>query len=119
MTAQLKCWRCGAGLAALSLPLTRLDECPECSVHLHVCRMCEQFDSQVVRKCREDDAEDVKEKERANFCDYFSPSPQAFNAAIASADSQARDQLDSLFGDPSDDSSESGGSGNAADDLFK
>ena len=74
MTDELHCWRCGAVLRALSLPLSRLDECPDCSMHLHVCRMCTHFDPGVARQCREDDAEEVRDKERDNLCDYFVPS---------------------------------------------
>ncbi|MGI9291480.1 MAG: hypothetical protein ACR2QG_09440 [Gammaproteobacteria bacterium] len=127
MTDELRCWRCGKGLEALSLPLSRLDECPDCTVHLHVCRMCVNFDPVVSRACREDAADEVLEKERANFCDYFQPSANAFDQDIASADQQARDQLSALFGDggSSKDKSSSDpdelddSAGKAADDLFK
>ena len=61
-------YRCGASLADISLPFTRLEECPACENYLHVCRMCVYFDPAVPKQCREDDAEEVQEKERANFC---------------------------------------------------
>jgi tryptophanyl-tRNA synthetase len=64
MSHDLTCFRCGASLASLSLPLSRRDECPECSAHLHVCRMCRYFDPTAVRQCLEDDAEDVADKDR-------------------------------------------------------
>lgn len=121
MADSLHCWRCGADLKDLSLPLSRLDECPECTVYIHVCRMCSHFDVAVSRACREDDAEEVQEKERANFCDYFTPSSQAFDTGIATADRKARTQLDGLFGgasraaDPDSDDE----IGKVADDLFK
>jgi hypothetical protein len=94
----LRCWRCGAPLARLTLPLSRLDECPECSIPLHVCRMCVHFDPAVARQCREDDAEEVKEKERPNFCDYFRPSATAFESGAIDAERRAQRELDSLFG---------------------
>ena len=115
----LHCWRCGADLSGLSLPLSRLDECTECTVYLHVCRMCEYFDPAVTRSCREDDAEEVKEKERTNFCDYFKPSADAFDADRAEADSSARVQLGSLFDDSGDADAEADAAKNPADDLFK
>ncbi len=68
-------------------------------MQVHVCRMCVFFDPQVARQCREDDAEEVKEKERANFCDYFKPNPNAHDPRFASAESRAKDQLAALFGD--------------------
>ena len=101
MSHSLQCYRCGASLAELSLPLARLDECPECSVYLHCCRMCEFYDPGVARQCREDDAEDVKEKERANFCDYFKPGTDVFDGQLAAAENEARGELAALFGDDS------------------
>ena len=44
MSHNLACFRCGASLAALSLPLSRRDQCPDCSADLHVCKMCVYFD---------------------------------------------------------------------------
>jgi hypothetical protein len=96
--ADLVCWRCGASLAEFSLPLRRLEECASCRAELHVCRMCRSYDARIPRKCREDDAEEVKEKEQANFCDYFRPRPGAFDSALAASERQARGQLDTLFG---------------------
>jgi len=102
----LDCWRCGASLAKLTLPLSRLDECPSCSMPLHVCRMCVHYDPGVARQCREDDAEEVKEKERPNFCDYFRPSGAAFESSAIDAEKKARRELDSLFGEPEADGSD-------------
>ena len=86
----LQCYRCGASLADLSLPLGRLDECPACEISLHVCRMCQFFDPGVPKQCREDDAEEVREKARPNFCDYFTPSPAAHDPGFQAADTRAR-----------------------------
>ena len=118
MVQALQCYRCGTSLAGLSLPLGRLDECPECTVQLHVCRMCRFYDPAVTKQCREDDAEEVREKSRANFCDYFTPSADAHDPSFVTADTKARSELDSLFGDGDGDT---GGNdaASAADDLFK
>ncbi len=97
MSHQLQCYRCGASLAALSLPISRQDECPACSIHLHVCRMCVYFDRSVPRQCREDGAEDVKEKDRVNFCDWFKPSESAFDAAGKASADQAMLDAEDLF----------------------
>ena len=80
MSHSLACHRCGVSLAALSLPLSRRDQCPDCSADLHVCRMCAHFDKAVARQFREDGADDVTDKDRPNFCDWFKPSDSAFNA---------------------------------------
>jgi len=102
------CWRCGESLAKLSLPFGRADQCPACSNHLHVCRMCSFYDPAVAEACREDDAEEVKEKEKPNFCDYFKPSADVWNAAASAEETKARNELDALFGEAS--AADSGGS---------
>jgi ribosomal protein L40E len=100
MAHELVCWRCGASLAALTLPLRRQEECPGCRAQLHVCRMCQSWAPTRPKKCREDDAEEVRNKDLANFCDWFKPRPAAFDAAGAAAEAAARAQLDDLFGGP-------------------
>ena len=99
MAHSISCYRCGASLEALSLPLSRQDECPDCGNYLHVCKMCSNYDPRVPRQCREDGAEDVTEKDRPNFCDWFKPSESAFDAERKDEEDQARDALDALFDD--------------------
>lgn len=95
----LRCYRCGASLAALSLPLSRFDLCPDCDVELHVCRMCLHFAPTQPDACDEEDAVEVANKTAANFCDYFAPSARAFDGSELEADAAARAALDALFGD--------------------
>jgi hypothetical protein len=59
--------------------------------------MCLHFDASVTRQCREDGAEDVKEKERANFCEWFEPSASAFDAGKKSVADEALAELEALF----------------------
>ncbi len=94
----LVCWKCGASLAALSLPLSRLDECKQCGAQLHVCKLCEWYSPSVAKQCREPIAEEVRDKERANFCDYFKPRPNAYSDAAQVAAQKARAELEALFG---------------------
>ena len=61
--------------------------------------MCVHFDKNVPRQCREDGAEDVTEKERTNFCDWFKPSENAFDTARKESADAAQDALAALFGD--------------------
>ena len=96
--AELVCWKCGASLAALTLPLRRLEECPKCRSELHVCRMCADYDTSVAKHCREPTAEEVYEKTRANFCDFFEPRPGAYTAPNTAAVDRARAELEKLFG---------------------
>jgi hypothetical protein len=93
----LVCWKCGASLADLTLPLRRLEECRTCHAELHVCKLCEWYSVSVAKHCREPIAEEVKDKERANFCDYFKPRPAAYSKTDGSAAERARAELEKLF----------------------
>jgi hypothetical protein len=94
----LVCWKCGASLADLTLPLRRLEECRQCHAELHVCKLCEWYSISVAKHCRETVAEEVKDKERANFCDYFKPREDAYSAKSTDAAERAQAELDALFG---------------------
>lgn len=93
----LVCWKCGTSLADFTLPLRRLEECRKCGAELHVCKLCEWYAVTVAKHCREPIAEEVKDKERANFCDYFKPRPGAYAPADVAASGKARADLDNLF----------------------
>ena len=99
MSHSIVCFRCGASLAQLSLPLSRQDSCRECGVHLHVCRMCRSFDMNATDQCTEDDAERVREKAELNFCDWFVASEGAFDAAARREHDAASAAFDALFGE--------------------
>jgi hypothetical protein len=60
--------------------------------------MCEFYDTSVAKSCREPVAEEVKDKERANFCDYFRSQPGVHAAGGVSEAEGARAQLDAMFG---------------------
>jgi hypothetical protein len=98
MSESLNCWKCGHALADMPMPLRRRDECPACGTDLHVCRLCEFFDTSVAKSCREPVAEEVTDKERANFCDYFRGQPGVHSAGGVSEAESARSQLEAVFG---------------------
>jgi len=85
--------------------------------------MCLFFDPAVTEQCTEDDAEEVREKARANFCDYFKPGNDTFDPAAASAEERARHSLGSLFGGAGDDDGQGDADGDGdlsdAEDLFR
>ena len=94
----LVCWKCGTSLASLSPPLRRLDECPRCRAELHVCRLCVEYDTRIAKHCREPTAEEVRDKEHANFCDFFKPRTGAYQAANTLEVSRSLSELEKLFG---------------------
>jgi hypothetical protein len=97
-TESLVCWRCGASLASLSLPLRRLDACRGCNAELHVCKMCVEYDTSYAKHCREPTAEEVRKKDEANFCDFFKPRAGAFVPKDMNEVERAKSALDALFG---------------------
>lgn len=106
MSDPLVCWKCGAELVDVPMPLGRREECAACHADLHVCRMCEFYDTSVAKSCREPVADEVSDKERANFCGYFKPRPNAHRARDSAAEDEARAKLKALFGES--DETESG-----------
>ena len=115
---ELHCWRCGASLAELTPPTERRDECPFCHAELYVCRFCEFYDPRVAKQCREPVADEVKEKDRANFCGYFQPNPKAYVAKDGSGARRAKANLDALFNGGAASSSPASELPNALDKLF-
>jgi hypothetical protein len=59
--------------------------------------MCIYFDAKVLRQCSEDGAEEVREKDRLNFCDWFKASETAFDADRKDEEDEARTAADDLF----------------------
>lgn len=68
----LKCFSCGKE-NIFSDRVGRRDECSHCGADSHVCKNCDFYDEEAYNECRETSADVVREKERANFCDYFKP----------------------------------------------
>ncbi len=71
MEAKVVCFSCSNQMTFVGL-IGRREECPRCRSDVHVCKNCEHYDPKVYHECKETQADYVKEKDRANFCDYFS-----------------------------------------------
>jgi hypothetical protein len=93
----LDCWKCGAPLVDLPLPVGRSEYCRACRAEVHVCRMCRFYDLSKARQCAEPVAEPVQDKERANFCGYFEPVAGRFRPRDPASDA-AHTALEALFG---------------------
>jgi hypothetical protein len=94
----LSCWRCGQQLTAVIFPMSRREECQACGADQHVCKLCSHYSPGRVDDCSEDRAEAVTNKELANYCDYFDPTEVSVVTAQANTESQARAELEALFG---------------------
>jgi len=66
------CWNCGQSENLPARP-GRSDTCPNCNKNLRCCYNCGFFDKTAHHQCREPQADWVKNKDAANFCDYFEP----------------------------------------------
>lgn len=88
------CFQCQAELKVL-LPVGRREECPSCRQDVHVCKNCVHYDPKSYNECRETSADVVKEKDRANFCDYFELFQGQRSGGANKADLKAK--ADALF----------------------
>jgi hypothetical protein len=82
----------------VKLRIVRDSECSSCGRDLHACVQCRYFDRNAHNMCREPQAEWITDRERRNFCEYFSlnPAPGKGGAGKDRA-SNARTKLDQLF----------------------
>ncbi|MCR9093792.1 MAG: DUF4407 domain-containing protein [bacterium] len=75
-------------------------ECDRCAADLHVCLNCDHHDPGAYNECREPSAERVRDRDRANRCEYF-----RFRTTGGTGDGpeaerrRAQQALDALFGD--------------------
>ncbi|MDR1565997.1 MAG: hypothetical protein LBS48_01780 [Treponema sp.] len=69
------CWYCGSPVKDAE-PIGRSLSCPECGKDLRSCRNCRHFLAGSPKDCAESQAEVPSDRERANFCDWFSLNPK-------------------------------------------
>jgi hypothetical protein len=92
-----KCHQCKRTID-LNDTIGRTETCPFCDADLHCCLNCQFHDPGAYNECREIQAERVLEKDRANFCDYFSFKDELDNKPTNQEQSQKRvNPLDNLF----------------------
>ena len=98
MGERFNCWNCGNDLSDEPLPLSRHANCAKCFTELHCCRLCAHYDTTMRDDCLEEDRADVpKNKEGANFCEYFHPQVGVFSDEQTDKAASARSELDDLF----------------------
>ncbi len=91
------CYYCGTELP-YGEKVYRSTLCTMCEKPLKICRNCEFYLSGAKHDCREPIAEPVYDKERANSCDLFSPSPGPWHGDDEQKkQADARKKLNSLF----------------------
>lgn len=95
----MQCWKCGKELKHLLLPFSRYEECNYCKADLHACIACKHYDPSVSDGCREDRADFILDKDKANFCDYFKVNTKAYKKQDNAEAKEARAKLAELFGE--------------------
>ena len=65
-----KCFHCKGTIEAEGRP-GRGERCPWCGSDVKVCLNCRFYDTASYNECRENSAERVVHKDRANFCEFF------------------------------------------------
>ena len=75
-----QCHKCGSAIDVEKV--SRRDECPRCTADLHVCLNCRFYDKGRANQCFEPQAERVAEKDRSNYCDYFTFKEEGQNKSV-------------------------------------
>lgn len=68
--AQELCWKCKKAFTETRIGFR--DHCNACGTDAHVCWNCRHYDATSYRECKESVSERVENKERNNFCEFFS-----------------------------------------------
>ncbi len=80
----------------------RNSTCPGCGKDLKICLNCRFYSPGAHWDCSESIDEPVRDKDRANFCTFFSfgtAPPRGSARPGSDASSEARRKIDKLFGD--------------------
>jgi hypothetical protein len=98
------CWKCGKAIT-IDGPVGRSSSCPSCGADVRSCKNCRHWSPGGWHDCAERQNDEVRDKERANFCDAFQLNP-AFrkdhpagngSAKASAAKDSARASFDGLF----------------------
>jgi hypothetical protein len=90
-----KCWHCGRPLGKADFG--RENGCLGCGKATRVCRNCRHYARGRPNDCEEPMAEQVMDKERANFCDYFDPTLEPATGSVEASASDLREVAENLF----------------------
>ena len=94
------CYSCGALVSGPEVGTARPSRtavCDGCSAYLHCCRNCRFYDPGAYNNCREPVAEDVRDKEEANFCDYFEWGVEGEGDEKGEGRKNAKEKFEALF----------------------
>lgn len=84
MAVDVKCFSCGK-LMSFPERVGLREECPQCKADVHVCKNCEFHDPKIYNECREPQSDPIRERDRANRCDFFRPKTDGASAGDKAA----------------------------------
>ena len=93
------CHRCGKELNGTDR-VARTTTCPHCGAYLHCCLNCALYDPYAHNQCREPQSEYVSDREKANFCDFFSFRESGPSGKREEECAEARKAWEELFKKP-------------------
>ncbi len=94
----VSCFKCSAPYEySAQTPIGRSQTCSKCSSDLRVCKNCRHYDQAARWECREEIQDAVREKERANYCDFFQPREGVATASVMSAKEDLLKKAEALF----------------------
>ena len=88
------CHNCGSEVD-LEIKIARLDTCPNCYADLHCCLNCQHHDPGAQNQCKEPFAGFVRERDKANFCHFFTYKDST--GTDRDAEIHARARLEDMF----------------------
>lgn len=91
----MHCFACGGETVVRPGERVGFRDACGCGRDLHVCRNCAHHDPAASNECREPQAEPVRDRERANRCEWFAPGRAPASAGGGAG--AARAALESLF----------------------
>ncbi|MFI3257094.1 MAG: hypothetical protein R3Y36_02220 [Spirochaetales bacterium] len=90
----------------LHSPIAKTAICPHCNADVRCCRNCKHYSKGSYHDCNEAVDENISDKERSNFCEWFSLQPdiQIINKKntgniLLDESEKAKQLFNNLFGD--------------------
>ena len=90
------CHNCGREIKLIA-KVARTEDCPHCNADMHCCKNCRFFDPGKNNQCSETQAEWVKDKLKANFCDFFEPNNRVPLTTRGSGETNRGDDVRKAF----------------------
>ena len=86
----MNCFKCQVKIDTFGRKIGFREQCEKCGFDLHVCKNCEYYIPGKPNDCHIPGTEPVKDRERFNFCEDFSPRKTPFKEEKKNLDDIAK-----------------------------